>query len=326
MPTSNGPGAGLLIYLKLCGFASIVLTSPFWLYQIWAFILPGLHARERKWTRVFASIAGPLFMAGIALGYFTLPKGLEILIGFNPDGLTNLVDFDGYLSFFSRTLFVFGIAFEIPLFVVLLNLAGVVKGKSLGATGPGSSWGLHLRRDRHAVGRPVHDDADGRPDGRAVPGLRGDRPVQRPSARRRTRYADLDPDEASPSMTVPRPRTSTPRPPRQLGTCPVTWTPTSGCTDHLVRGSCAPPTATRSPATCSRSTRPTRPRWPTTRCGCAPTRPGGTARSTWPSYDGRLTVLVPGTVFTADLVLEAVARSRRPSAPRRGLRRPPRLG
>ncbi len=134
--TSNGPGAGLLIYFKLCGFASVVLTSPFWLYQIWAFILPGLHARERKWTRVFAAIAGPLFLAGVVLGYVTLPKGLEILIGFNPEGLTNLVDFDGYLSFFSRTLLVFGIAFEIPLFVVLLNLAGVVSGKSLGAHRP----------------------------------------------------------------------------------------------------------------------------------------------------------------------------------------------
>jgi sec-independent protein translocase protein TatC len=134
--TSNGPGAGLMIYLKLCGFASVVLTSPYWLYQLWAFILPGLHPTERRWTRIFVAIAGPLFFAGIALGYVTLPKGLEILIGFNPDGLTNLVDFDGYLSFFTRTLLVFGIAFEIPLFVVMLNLVGVVKGKTLGAYRP----------------------------------------------------------------------------------------------------------------------------------------------------------------------------------------------
>lgn len=130
--TSNGPGAGLIIYLKLCGLASVVLTSPFWLYQIWAFILPGLHARERRSSRIFAAFAGPLFMIGVALGYFTMPKGLQILIGFNPSGITNLIDFDGYLSFFSRTLLVFGIAFEIPLFVILLNMAGVVKGKSLG--------------------------------------------------------------------------------------------------------------------------------------------------------------------------------------------------
>lgn len=134
--STNGPGAGLLIYLKLCGFASVIVSAPFWLYQIWAFILPGLHPRERKWTRVFAAIAGPLFLVGAALGYITLAKGIEILVGFNPDGLTNIVNFDDYLSFFSRTILVFGIAFEIPLFVVLLNLAGVVKGKTLGAYRP----------------------------------------------------------------------------------------------------------------------------------------------------------------------------------------------
>jgi sec-independent protein translocase protein TatC len=134
--TTGGPGGGLMLYLKLCGLASIVGTSPFWLYQIWAFILPGLHAKEKRWSRIFVAIAGPLFMAGILLGYFTLPKGLEILIGFNPPGLTNLVDFNDYLTFFSRTLLVFGIAFEIPLFVVLLNLAGVVSGKGLGAHRP----------------------------------------------------------------------------------------------------------------------------------------------------------------------------------------------
>jgi sec-independent protein translocase protein TatC len=134
--TTGGPGGGLMLYLKLCGLASIVGTSPFWLYQIWGFILPGLHAKEKRWSRIFVAIAGPLFMAGILLGYFTLPKGLEILIGFNPPGLTNLVDFNDYLTFFSRTLLVFGIAFEIPLFVVLLNLAGVVSGKGLGAHRP----------------------------------------------------------------------------------------------------------------------------------------------------------------------------------------------
>jgi sec-independent protein translocase protein TatC len=133
---TNGAGAGLLLYLKLSGFASVIGTSPLWLYQIWAFIMPGLHPRERKWTRIFAAIAGPLFLAGVWLGYVTLPKGLEILIGFNPDGVTNLVDFNEYLTFFSRTLIVFGIAFEIPLFVVLLNLAGVVSGKALGTHRP----------------------------------------------------------------------------------------------------------------------------------------------------------------------------------------------
>jgi sec-independent protein translocase protein TatC len=134
--TTSGPGGGILLYLKLCGFAAVIGTSPYWLYQIWAFILPGLHPSERKWSRIFVAIAAPLFFFGVFLGYVTLPKGLEILIGLNPEGLTNLVDFNEYLQFFTRTLLVFGIAFEIPVFVVLLNLAGVVKGKQLAAYRP----------------------------------------------------------------------------------------------------------------------------------------------------------------------------------------------
>lgn len=132
IPTVNGPGGPLLLYFKICGMAAVVGTSPFWLYQIWAFILPGLHPHERKWSRIFAAIAGPLFLIGVAVGFVTLPKGLEVLIGFTPADLTNLVEFSEYLTFLSRTLLGFGIAFEIPIFVVLLNLAGVVSGRWLG--------------------------------------------------------------------------------------------------------------------------------------------------------------------------------------------------
>ena len=197
--TSNGPGAGLLLYFKLCGLSAIVLTSPFWLYQIWAFIVPGLHPRERKWTRIFAAVAGPLFFAGVALGYLTLPKGLEILIGFNPDGLTNLVDFDGYLTFFSRTLLVFGIAFEIPLFVVLLNLAGVLKGKTLGAYRPWMVVGVFIFA---AIATPSADPFT--MTLMAVPMVvlfLISEVIARYNDRRRAKrnpFAGLDPDEVSP--------------------------------------------------------------------------------------------------------------------------------
>jgi sec-independent protein translocase protein TatC len=134
--TIAGAGGPLMLHLKLCGLVAVVVTSPLWLYQIWAFILPGLHPHERKWSRVFAAVAGPLFLAGVALGYLTLPKGLEILIGLTPADLTNLVEFGDYLTFLIRTLLVFGIAFEIPVFVILLNLAGVLKGAALGAHRP----------------------------------------------------------------------------------------------------------------------------------------------------------------------------------------------
>jgi sec-independent protein translocase protein TatC len=142
--TTSGAAGGLMLYLKLSGFAALVVTAPYWLYQIWAFILPGLHPHERKWSRVFVMVAGPLFLAGVLLGYLTLPKGLEVLIGLNPEGVTNLVDFNEYLQFFTRTLLVFGIAFEIPVFVVMLNLAGVVSGKSLGAHRPWIIVGIFI--------------------------------------------------------------------------------------------------------------------------------------------------------------------------------------
>lgn len=129
-------GGPLLLQLKLCGVAAIVASSPYWLLQIWGFIVPGLHAHEKKWTRVFAAIAGPLFIAGVGVAYYVLPKGLEVLIGFTPDSMENLVEFGEYFSFMVRMLLVFGVAFEIPLFVILLNLVGVVKGKQLGKYRP----------------------------------------------------------------------------------------------------------------------------------------------------------------------------------------------
>ncbi|GAA2150834.1 twin-arginine translocase subunit TatC [Nocardioides koreensis] len=130
---ATGP---LMLQLKLCGVAAIVVSSPYWLYQIWAFIVPGLHAHEKKWSRIFAAVAGPLFILGVLTGYYVLPKGLEVLIGFTPAGLQNLVEFGEYFSFLTRMLLVFGIAFEIPLFVIMLNLAGVVSGKALGRYRP----------------------------------------------------------------------------------------------------------------------------------------------------------------------------------------------
>jgi sec-independent protein translocase protein TatC len=130
--TISGAGGPLLLQLKMCGVAAVIVTSPYWLLQIWGFIVPGLHPHEKRWTRLFAAVAGPLFLVGVAVGYYVLPKGLTVLIGFAPEKLQSLVDFGDYFSFFSRMLLVFGVSFEIPLFVVLLNLAGIVSGRSLG--------------------------------------------------------------------------------------------------------------------------------------------------------------------------------------------------
>jgi sec-independent protein translocase protein TatC len=135
-PVIQGATGGILLQFKLCGIVALIAAAPYWLYQIWAFILPGLHPKEKKYSRLFAAVAGPLFLGGVALGYYVLPKGLTVLISFVPHGVTNLVDFAGYFSFEMRMLLIFGISMEIPLFVVLLNLVGLISGAALGRHRP----------------------------------------------------------------------------------------------------------------------------------------------------------------------------------------------
>jgi sec-independent protein translocase protein TatC len=144
----------LLLQLKLCGVASLIVSSPYWLYQLWAFILPGLHPSERKWSRIFAAVAGPLFFAGVALAYLVMPKAIKVLISFTPAEATNLVDFGNFFSFITRMFLVFGISFEIPLFVVMLNLAGVVSGRALGRYRP---WIIIITFVFAAVATPSTD-------------------------------------------------------------------------------------------------------------------------------------------------------------------------
>jgi sec-independent protein translocase protein TatC len=122
---------GLLLQMKLCGVVAIIASSPYWLYQIWAFILPGLHPKEKRYTRMFVAVAGPLFLGGVALGYYVMPKGLEVLISFVPNNVTSLVDFGRFFAFEMRMLLIFGVSMEIPLFVVLLNFAGIISGRTL---------------------------------------------------------------------------------------------------------------------------------------------------------------------------------------------------
>jgi sec-independent protein translocase protein TatC len=79
----------------------------------------------------FAIFATPLFLSGVLLAYTVLPFGLEILFGFTPDNVENIVSVDRYLSFFIRMVLVFGVGFLAPLMIVLLNFAGILTGKRL---------------------------------------------------------------------------------------------------------------------------------------------------------------------------------------------------
>lgn len=150
----NGIAAPLIFQLQISFVAGIVLSSPVWLYQLWAFITPGLHHNERKWTFTFLATAIPLFFAGAALAFWILPKGIALLLGFTPAGVTNINNINEYLSFVMRMLVVFGLAFELPLFLVLLNLAGLVTGKRLSALRRGIIFGIFVFA---AVATPTGD-------------------------------------------------------------------------------------------------------------------------------------------------------------------------
>jgi sec-independent protein translocase protein TatC len=119
------------LQLKISLFAGVVLSSPVWLYQIWAFVTPGLHRHERRWSMVFFATAVPLFLAGCLIAYLVLPKGLQILLGFTPQGVENLITLDRYLNFVIRMILVFGIGFELPVFIVLLSAASVLSWRTL---------------------------------------------------------------------------------------------------------------------------------------------------------------------------------------------------
>jgi sec-independent protein translocase protein TatC len=116
----------LSLRIKLAFYIALVLTCPVWLYQLWAFIAPGLYSREKKWAYLFTGTAVPLFVGGAALAYLVMGRGLHYLLGLVPAGVANLPSFDTYLSYFTGMIVGFGIVFELPLVIVMLNLAGIL--------------------------------------------------------------------------------------------------------------------------------------------------------------------------------------------------------
>ncbi|MFJ9339501.1 twin-arginine translocase subunit TatC [Streptomyces sp. NPDC101733] len=131
--TTNGLTAPFSIALKVGLSAGIVLSAPVWLYQLWAFAAPGLHRNEKKYALSFVAVGAPLFLAGAVLAYKILPQTAEILLGFTPDHVKNLLPVDDYLDLVTRMVVVFGLAFELPLMLVLLNFTGVLSAKRLGS-------------------------------------------------------------------------------------------------------------------------------------------------------------------------------------------------
>lgn len=129
--TINGLIAPFTIMLKVALTAGVVVASPIWLYQLWGFLAPGLHKHEKKYARSFVAVGVPLFLAGACLAYVVLPTAAKTLLDFSPDNTGNLIPLDDFLDIVTRLVIVFGLAFELPLLLVLLNLGGVLSGKRL---------------------------------------------------------------------------------------------------------------------------------------------------------------------------------------------------
>ena len=116
----------LFLRLQISIAIGIILSSPVWLYQLWAFIAPGLYKRERRWAYYFVGAAIPLFAIGATIAYFAMTKGLRFLLHLVPADTTALITINTYLSYAGAMLLIFGLAFELPLVFVLLNMAGVL--------------------------------------------------------------------------------------------------------------------------------------------------------------------------------------------------------
>jgi sec-independent protein translocase protein TatC len=122
----NGPLDSFYLRIKVALIVGVILSSPVWLYQVWAFIAPGLYSREKKWSYIFLGTAVPLFLIGITLCYWSLGRSMHYLLGLTPTGVGNYIQVDLYMSFVMAMMLAFGLAFELPLLIVMLNLAGIL--------------------------------------------------------------------------------------------------------------------------------------------------------------------------------------------------------
>jgi sec-independent protein translocase protein TatC len=129
--TINGLLTPFTLALKVSLMAGVVLAAPVWLYQLWAFVAPGLHGHEKKYAYAFVATGFPLFLGGAFFAYKVLPTTAKVLIEFTPFGVDNLLPLDDLLDLVTRMVIVFGLSFELPLLLIMLNLTGALSGKRM---------------------------------------------------------------------------------------------------------------------------------------------------------------------------------------------------
>lgn len=109
----------------------IVMAAPVWLYQVWAFFVPAMMRRERRYALGFLAAAIPLFFAGVTAGWLVLPNIVILLTGFAPEQSSTLLTAKVYLDFALKLVVAVGVGFVLPVFLVLLNLIGVLSAESI---------------------------------------------------------------------------------------------------------------------------------------------------------------------------------------------------
>lgn len=119
-------GGGFAFRLKVTALTGILFASPIWLYQMWAFITPGLTSKEKKYALPFVLSSGTLFAIGAVVAFLSLPTGLRLLLTIGGDGLVAFLEAERYLSFVGLMMLGFGVMFELPVFLLFLGLVGVV--------------------------------------------------------------------------------------------------------------------------------------------------------------------------------------------------------
>jgi sec-independent protein translocase protein TatC len=127
----HGALEGFTTRMQVSAISGAVFTGPLWLYQIWAFITPGLRRNERRYTIIFVVVSTVLFAAGMLLAYLVLSKGLRFLLESSGTGTQAQLTIGQYIGFVVLMLVIFGSAFELPLIVVMANLAGVLPARLL---------------------------------------------------------------------------------------------------------------------------------------------------------------------------------------------------
>ena len=124
-------GAALDLQLKMSVWIGVLVSSPVWIYQLWAFVTPGLTRKERRYTLGFVAAAVVLFLAGAFLASAFIPNAVDFLTDFTPEEDTNLFLAADYLGFVMRTVLAFAAAFLLPVVLVGLNLVGVLSGRTV---------------------------------------------------------------------------------------------------------------------------------------------------------------------------------------------------